>query len=112
MTTHFDFEPKPRWILSLRDLPQERGQARYRMTTPTGDITEVTLSKRKRQVVDALLRGELFCASTVRIGDVVFRLKEDNDLHAETKTLSNGRKYYSLPNTVMRIRADADGGVE
>ncbi|UWR30165.1 hypothetical protein K3758_01065 [Sulfitobacter sp. W002] len=101
MNIEFNFEPKPRWILSVRDLPEERSPARYQVIGVDGQATEVILDKRKRQVVDALLTGELYCASTVRIGDIVFRLKEDNGLHAETKALANGRKYYTLQGKVQ-----------
>ncbi|SFF17124.1 hypothetical protein SAMN04488523_1258 [Sulfitobacter brevis] len=103
MTNQHNLEPKPRWILSVRDLPSERGSARYRVTRHGGETAEVILDKRKRQVVDALIAGELFCASTVRIGDIVFRLKEENSLHAETKALSNGRKYYTLQGKVQYL---------
>ncbi len=103
MSSNFNFEPKPRWILSVRDLPNDRGSARYRITRNDGDTSEVILSKRKRQIVDALISGELYCASTVRIGDIVFRLKEDDELHAETKALSNGRKYYTLQGKVQYL---------
>ena len=69
------------------------------------------LDKRKRQVVDALLSGDLYCASTVRIGDIVFRLKEDNGLHAETRTLANGRKYYTLQGNVQFLGPVGKEGV-
>ncbi len=101
MTNKYNGEPTPRWILSVRDLPQARERARYLVAGADGQVTEIVLDKRKRQVVDALLSGELYCASTVRIGDIVFRLKEDNGLHAETKALSNGRKYYTLRGKVQ-----------
>ena len=101
MTNQLNFEPKPRWILSVRDLPEARERARYQVTGADGQAAEVVLDKRKRQVVDALLTGELYCASTVRIGDIVFRLKEDNGLHAETKALANVRKYYTLQGKVQ-----------
>ncbi len=101
--TNLNFEPKPRWILSVQDLPKERCSARYRITRNDGDTTEITLNKRKRQVVDALIAGDLYCASTVRIGDIVFRLKEDNSLHAETKALPDGRKYYTLHGKVQYL---------
>ncbi len=103
MNNNLNFEPNPRWILSVRDLPNERGSARYRVTRHGGETSEVILDKRKRQVVDALIAGELFCASTVRIGDIVFRLKEDDALHAETKALPNGRKYYTLHGKVQYL---------
>jgi len=103
MTNHFNFEPKPRWILSVGDLPEERSPARYRVIGTDGDAKEVVLEKRKRQVVDALIAGDLYCASTVRIGDIVFRLKEDDELRADTKALLDGRKYYTLNGKVQYL---------
>ncbi|MBM2294278.1 hypothetical protein JQX09_20320 [Sulfitobacter pseudonitzschiae] len=108
--TNSHFEPKPRWILSVPDLSNDRGSARYLVTRSNGETAEVILNKRKRQVVDTLLKTELFCASTVRIGDVVFRLKEDDDLHAETKALANGRKYYSLSGVTYLGPVDIGNG--
>lgn len=100
MTTKLKIEPKPEWVLSLRDLSQETAPGCYRVTPGEGEAFEIIISKRKRQVVDTMIKKDLFCASTVRIGDIVFRLKEDNNLHTKTKTLSNGRKYYSLEGSV------------
>ena len=94
------FEPTPRWVLSVKDLSPDRSPGLYRVTPWEGEPFEVVVKDRKRQVVDTLIETEVYCASTVRIGDAVFRLKEDNNLHAETKTLSNGRKYYTLEGRV------------
>ncbi|MGC3940470.1 hypothetical protein ACOTTU_21930 [Roseobacter sp. EG26] len=93
-------EKYPRWILSVRDLPKKRGPARYRVETPDGTTKQIIIDKRKRQVVDAMREGPLFCASTVRLGDAVFRLKQDHDFHTKTERLDNGRKFYALPETV------------
>ncbi len=108
--TNLHSEPKPRWILSVPELSTERSSARYLITRRNGETAEIILSERKRQVVDTLLETELFCASTVRIGDVVFRLKEDDDVHAETKTLANGRKYYSLSGVTYLGPVSANSG--
>ncbi|SFD58736.1 hypothetical protein SAMN04488523_101411 [Sulfitobacter brevis] len=98
----------PRWIMSVRDLTDDRTPAKYEVTNADGSTSVVTLKDRKRQVVDAMLIGPVFCASTVRLGDAVFRLKEDNNLHAATKTTAEGRKFYTLSGQgVRRI----DGGV-
>jgi len=108
-----EFEPNPKWIMSVRDLKQIRTPGRYLVTTSYRDPFEAILKDRKRQVVDSLILNELFCASTVRIGDIVFRLKGDSDIHAETKTLSNGRKYYTLNNQVKYlgpVAAEGKGG--
>ncbi|WP_299503246.1 hypothetical protein [uncultured Roseobacter sp.] len=90
----------PRWILSVRDLPQKRGLGRYSVEIPDGPTKQIITDKRKRQVIDAMLEGPLFCASTVRLGDAVFRLKQDHDFHTKTERLDNGRKYYALPGKV------------
>lgn len=109
-TSTYKSEPKPLWILSERDLSPYTSPGRYRVKTPDGTEKETTLSNRKRQVVDTLAKNEMFCASTVRIGSTVCRLKAENDLHIETKTLSNGRKYYALGGIATRIDADDQGG--
>jgi hypothetical protein len=90
------------WIMSVKDLTPDRTPAKYEVTKPDGSKTIVMLEKRKRQVVDTLLLRPRYCASTVRVGDSVFRLKEDHDLHAETKTAADGRKYYSLTGLCVR----------
>ena len=86
----------PRWIMSVRDLPPERTPAKFEVTRGDGQKAIVTLKDRKRQVVDAMLKGPLFCASIVRLGDAVFRLKEDHGLRAATRATPEGRKYYTL----------------
>jgi hypothetical protein len=99
----------PRWVMSVADLPTDRAPAKYEITTGDGDTKTVTLDNRKRQVVDAMLIGPLFCASTVRLGDAVFRLKEDHNLFADTRTTIEGRKFYSLSGQgVRRINGGAE----
>ena len=97
----------PRWVMSIRDLAQDRAPARYQVTKSDGTTSIVTLDKRKRQVVDTMLQGPVFCASTVRLGDAIFRLKEDHDLHASTETTATGRKFYALNGSVRRINGGA-----
>ncbi len=46
----------------MQDLPNERGSARYGVIRDGGDTREIILNERKRQVVDALLNDELYCA--------------------------------------------------
>lgn len=93
----------PMWVLSTQHLSQNTSPAQYEVTNPEGETKLVTLSKRKRQVVDTLLTRDLFCASTVRIGDIVFRLKQDEGLFADTKRLPNGREYYTLRDAVVPL---------
>lgn len=92
----------PRWIMSIRDLPLNRTPAKYEVTKGDGTKAVVTLKDRKRQMADAMLIGPVFCASTVRLGDAVFRLKEDHGLHAATKATPEGRKFYTLAGQGVR----------
>jgi hypothetical protein len=103
----FEAETNIGWIMSVKDLTPDRRPAKYEVTKPDGSTSIVTLEKRKRQVVDTLLLRPRYCASTVRLGDGIFRRKEDHGLHAETKTAADGRKYYSLTGLVVRR---IDGG--
>ena len=96
MNSNFNFE------LSVRDLNDDRTPAKYEFTKADGSTSVVTLKDRKRQVVDAMLIGPVFCASTVRLGDAVFRLKQDNDLHTLTQTTADGRKFYTLAGQGVR----------
>jgi hypothetical protein len=43
------------------------------------------LHKRRRQILELLMRGPVFCASTVRISDVVFVLKTKNGVDVKTE---------------------------
>ncbi|WP_417729123.1 hypothetical protein [Roseovarius sp.] len=81
-------ESKPpestRWIFSRRDLPPRRGSARFEVYTANGDRKNVILSNRKRQVVDALIRNPIYCASPVRLSDIVMLLRSEDGLGVET----------------------------
>ena len=46
----------------------------------------VTLSKRQRQVIDLLITSPVYCASPVRLSDVVHILKREIGLEVKTKT--------------------------
>jgi hypothetical protein len=106
-TNKFQPDQLPRWVMSVKDIPSDRTPAKYEVLMEDGTATIVTLNNRKRQVVDAMLIGPVFCASTVRLGDAVFRLKEDHGLNAVTHTTAEGRKFYTLSGQgVSRI----DGG--
>lgn len=84
-----------KWMMGVRDLPNKVNPKAYVI-----DDRQITLSKRKRQVVDALIATPIYCASTVRIGDVGFRLKSENSLKIETKKTPAGRHFYSLESEV------------
>ena len=76
-----------RWIMSRSDLPTAREPARYEWTED-GKPHFAVLSKRNRQVLDALRRGPLYCASPVRLSDSVLILKRDYGIDIETLLFS------------------------
>lgn len=97
MTTLITLLPVPKWVLSTKDLTQEIKSKTYFV-----DGKEITLSKRKRQVVDTLINHPIYCASTVRISDVVSRLKSENGIEIATEITAIGRKYYALKSEVQQ----------
>lgn len=98
-----NFNPAPRWIMGVRDLATETAAAAYQITMADGKQIQTTLKSRKRQMVDSLIEGPVYCASPVRLGDAVFRLKQDHNIHADTNTAPDGRKFYALNATVEPI---------
>lgn len=92
-----DTQAKPKWVLSLRDISRHRSLGEYELPGDDGETRRVFLRKRKRQFIDTVLNGPLYCASTVRLGDIVFRLKEDDEVYCTTETTDEGRKYYAAP---------------
>jgi len=83
---HKNPPPNAQRVRCADDLPQTRGAAKYAIHTPDGKTVTQTLCKRRRQVLELLMRGPVFCASPVRISDVVFVLKTKNGLDIETET--------------------------
>lgn len=74
-----------RRIWRVADLPPYRGEALYGITNGTQPETAHLLAKRRRQVMDLLMAGPVYCASPVRISDIVHVLKTENGLQVETE---------------------------
>ena len=72
-------------IWRVSDLPKDRAPALYRIQLADGSERLHLLSKRKRQVVDLLIRGPVYCASPVRISDIVHVLKRETGVHIHTE---------------------------
>ncbi len=72
-------------IMRVADLPQTRSPAQYEVQNGDEPPKTVTLEKRQRQIMDLLIRGPVYCASPVRLSDVVHILKRDIGLDVETK---------------------------
>ena len=73
------------WIISRLDLPRRRGGAHYEVQHADGKRETITLSNRKRQVLDALIRNPIYCASPVRLSDIVLLLRNENGISIETE---------------------------
>lgn len=72
-------------IWRVADLPKHRAPAHYLIADEHGEPTKILLSKRRRQVLDLLRQGPVFCASPVRLSDMVSLLKHENGVDIETK---------------------------
>jgi len=94
-----NYNPAPRWAVASHDLPQAETAQAFLID----DKRLIKIENRLRQMIEALLIGPLYCASTVRLSDLVFRLKRDHGVLIATKTTPAGRDYYELDCTVQRI---------
>lgn len=72
-------------IARVADLPQERGKASYEIQNGDQKPKTVTLCKRQRQVLDLLIDAPVYCASPVRISDVVHIMKREISLDVDTE---------------------------
>lgn len=97
-------------IMRVADLPTDRNPAQYEIKNGDGKPRVVTVSKRKRQIIDLLCAGPVFAASPVRIGDTVHILRREIDLDVETimhpgdpKTGAGDYGTYHLRSRVIRL---------
>jgi hypothetical protein len=74
-----------RWIIGNQDLPQNYGAARFLITKETGKAFTLVLSKRKRQVLEALMNSPLYFASPIRLSDNVGILRHEHDVSIDTE---------------------------
>ncbi|MBL6427871.1 MAG: hypothetical protein HOY44_10130 [Maritimibacter sp.] len=72
-------------IWRVADLPKDRAPARYLIEDDDGDPTTALLSKRRRQVMELLKQGPVYCASPVRISDIVHLLKRETGVIVDTE---------------------------
>lgn len=72
-------------IWRVADLPQARAAQSYRFTNTDGSEIKVLLANRRRQVLELLLKGPVYCASPVRLSDIVHVLKRENGLEVHTE---------------------------
>lgn len=74
-----------RRIMRGADLPHDRDLAFYELRNGDGKPFIAGLSKRQRQVMDLLIAGPVYCASPVRLSDVVHILKREIGLEVSTE---------------------------
>lgn len=73
-----------RWIMNRLDLPQRYADGRFLVTKADGTSFEVILSKRNRQVLEALMHSPLYCASPIRLSDKVLLLRHEFGINIAT----------------------------
>jgi hypothetical protein len=78
-------------VYRVADLPTKRLPAQYRIETEGKAPAVHVLQKRRRQIIDLLIAGPVFCASTVRISDVVCILKHEFGLDVKTEIYPGDR---------------------
>lgn len=99
-------------IWRVSDLPNTRGDAWYGIRNGDGTETAHRLAKRRRQVLELLARGPVYCASPVRISDIVHILKREIGLDVHTEYYPGDPKIgagaygvYFLKSYVRRLAA-------
>ena len=73
-----------RWIMGDRDLPQNYGDAQFNVADDDNPDLVITVSKRMRQTLEALIVGPVYCASPIRLSHYVDILRDDHRIKIET----------------------------
>lgn len=104
-------------IMRWRDLPNKIASAVYEVTDDAGDTRSVRISKNKRRVLEGLMIAPMYCASPVRISDLVHILKRDYgvdigmDLYEDDRETDRAKfGIYTLNSKVVRV--DENGGAQ
>lgn len=85
MTNTRSFPPSnAQRLMQWQDFPQGTAPAQFELYDAAGKSRTIELKKNMRRVFEALLRGPVYCASPVRISDLVLRLKQDHSVTIET----------------------------
>lgn len=71
-------------VTGWRDLPKEKGVARFEVTRADGGTRTIFVRKRNRRILQALIKQPVFCASPVRISDVVHVLGREYGINIDT----------------------------
>ncbi|OOY23127.1 hypothetical protein BMI91_16930 [Thioclava sediminum] len=69
----------------VADLPKDRSPASFEVINANSKSRVVILEKRRRQILELLTLGPVYCASPVRISDIVYVLKREIGLEVDTE---------------------------
>ncbi|ABD53148.1 hypothetical protein [Jannaschia sp. CCS1] len=116
MKTSDGIPPKDtRRIYGWHNLPNTYKAARYRITDPGQEPRVITVSRKKRQVLEGLMRSPLHSASYCRLSDTVMPLRRDHGVDIEctlyksdTDTGRDKFGVYTLSSKVERIDGEGE----
>ncbi len=107
--------PNAKRVYRWADLPLHTEQALYRVTDPGQEPRIIHAAKRKRQVLEGLMRSPVYAASYCRLSDQVLPLRRDDgvDIHCEMyrDDPETGRERYGvyfLRSKVERIEREGE----
>ncbi|GAB5447177.1 MAG: hypothetical protein Gyms2KO_20500 [Gymnodinialimonas sp.] len=102
-----------RRIYRWADLPSASKPAQYRVTDPGQEPRVITVSRRKRQVLEGLMQAPIFAASYCRLSDNVLPLRRDHGVDIACTIYNNdadtGRDRYGIYTLVSKVER-IDGG--
>jgi hypothetical protein len=103
------------WVTGWHCLKSETATTEYLVESDGVDPRKISVGKKKRRILDALINAPMYCASPVRLSHYIMLLREENGLDIETEWFRNdprtGRErfgVYVLKDKVTRI--DRKGG--
>ncbi len=92
MTVSLNTPPtNTRWIMGQMNLPQNYGIGHFEIKRADSAGRSIAVSKRLRQVLEALVIGPLYCASAVRLSHYVDVLRDDHGVNIETIWFSDNK---------------------
>lgn len=116
MKTNEGNPPKnTRRVYAWKDLPSTHKPAQYRITDPGQEPRTITVSRRKRQVLEGLMLAPIHSASYCRLSDKVLPLRRDHGVDIECTLYKNdndtGRDrfgVYTLNSKVERLEGEGE----
>ncbi|WP_170766480.1 hypothetical protein [Ruegeria lacuscaerulensis] len=77
------------WVTGWHCLKSETGMGEYLVESEGADPRTLHVSKNKRRVLEALIKGPMYCASPCRLSHYVQMLRDEQGLNIETEWYSN-----------------------